>query len=84
MLLTIQTNYQPATDLGYLLHKHPDKHQVFDLSFGKVHVFYPESGVESCKVAMLLAVNPVTLSRNSSRNYADSFKLGHYVKAILG
>ncbi|MGB8344576.1 MAG: hypothetical protein WCD86_06810 [Ktedonobacteraceae bacterium] len=23
MLLTITTTYQPATDLGYLLHKHP-------------------------------------------------------------
>ncbi|WP_369293466.1 hypothetical protein, partial [Nocardioides sp.] len=23
MLLTVSTSHQPATDLGYLLHKHP-------------------------------------------------------------
>ncbi len=34
MLLTLTTTHQPATDLGYLLHKHPDKHQVFSLPFG--------------------------------------------------
>lgn len=27
MLLTLTTTHQPATDLGYLLHKHPEKHQ---------------------------------------------------------
>ena len=35
MLLTITTTYSPATDLGYLLHKHPDRLQTFDLAFGK-------------------------------------------------
>ncbi|MGQ0568808.1 MAG: hypothetical protein ACT4P5_04640, partial [Armatimonadota bacterium] len=25
MLLTITTTHEPATDLGYLLHKHPDR-----------------------------------------------------------
>ncbi|MBN64733.1 MAG: hypothetical protein CME20_25525 [Gemmatimonadetes bacterium] len=25
MLLTLSTTHQPATDLGYLLHKHPDR-----------------------------------------------------------
>ena len=43
MLLTITTTHQPATDLGYLLHKHPDRVQAFDLSFGTAHVFYPEA-----------------------------------------
>src|SRR5262245_29575162 len=42
MLLTITTTHRPAGDLGYLLHKHPDRFQSFDLSFGKVHVYYPE------------------------------------------
>jgi hypothetical protein len=36
MLLTISTNHRPATDLGFLLHKHPDRCQTFDLSFGMV------------------------------------------------
>ena len=29
-------------NLSYLLHKHPDRFQSFDLSFGQAHVFYPE------------------------------------------
>ena len=35
MLLTITTTHQPATDLGYLLHKNPARVQAFDLAFGK-------------------------------------------------
>ncbi|HVU68519.1 MAG TPA: hypothetical protein VHD63_15380, partial [Ktedonobacteraceae bacterium] len=34
MLLTITTTYQPATDLGYLLHKHPERPQTFALAAG--------------------------------------------------
>ena len=30
MLLTITTTHPPATDLGYLLHKHPERVQAFD------------------------------------------------------
>jgi hypothetical protein len=43
MLLTISTTQQPATDLGYLLHKNPARLQTEDLSFGKGFVFYPEA-----------------------------------------
>jgi hypothetical protein len=43
MLLSITTTHAPATDLGFLLHKHPDRHQSFELSFGTAHVFYPEA-----------------------------------------
>lgn len=35
MLLTITTTHVPATDLGYLLHKHPRKCQTFFMR--KVH-----------------------------------------------
>jgi RNA repair, ligase-Pnkp-associating, region of Hen1 len=54
MLLTITTTTPPASDLGFLLHKHPDKFQSFDLSFGKVHVFYPEVGAERCSACLVL------------------------------
>ena len=37
MLLTITLTEPPATDLGFLLHKHPDRLQIFDVS-------YPEAG----------------------------------------
>ena len=52
MLLTITTTYQPATDLGYLLYKHPAKVQTFDLAFGQAHVFYPEATEKRCTAAL--------------------------------
>jgi 3' terminal RNA ribose 2'-O-methyltransferase Hen1 len=64
MLLTISTTYQPATDLGYLLHKHPDRCQSFALGFGQAHVYYPEADPERCTAALLLAVDPVRLARH--------------------
>lgn len=64
MLLTITTTYQPATDLGYLLHKHPARAQSFPLSFGQAHVFYPEASIERCTAALLLDIDPVQLSRS--------------------
>ena len=64
MLLTLSTTHQPATDLGYLLHKNPARVQAFDLSFGRAHVFYPRATAESCTAALLLEVDPVGLVRN--------------------
>ena len=63
MLLTITTTHTPATELGYLLHKHPDRCQSFALSFGQAHVFYPEAIAERCTIALLLDVDPVKLVR---------------------
>ena len=77
MLLTISTQHEPATDLGYLLHKHPDRLQTFDLSFGKAHVYYPEAGQDRCAACLLLDVDPVGMVRGKNRN--QSFLLGHYV-----
>jgi 3' terminal RNA ribose 2'-O-methyltransferase Hen1 len=75
MLLTITTTHRPASDLGYLLHKHPDRCQSFDLSFGKVHIFYPEVGAERCSACLLLDVDPVGMVRGKSAN----FLLAQYV-----
>ena len=63
MLLTITTTHQPATDLGYLLHKHPNKCQTFWVSVGKAHVFYPEATTERCTAALLLDIDPIELVR---------------------
>ena len=63
MLLTITTTHKPATDLGFLLHKNPSRLHTFDLSFGKVHIFYPEASAERCTVALLLDIDPVSLVR---------------------
>ena len=46
MLLTLTTTYRPATDLGFLLHKNPERTQSFDMSFGRAHVTYPEATAE--------------------------------------
>ena len=77
MLLTISTTHEPATDLGYLLHKHPERCQSFNLSFGKAHVFYPEVSEKRTSAALLLDVDPVGMVRGKSRD--QSFLLGQYV-----
>lgn len=71
MLLTITTTSteSPATDLGFLLHKHPARVQATELSFGRAHVFYPEASPERCTAALLLEVDPVGLVRG--RGAAD-------------
>ena len=79
MLLKITTTHQPATDLGYLLGKHPERFQTKNLSFGQVHVFYPEVSNEKCTAALLMDINAVALSRNREKQYASSFKLEQYV-----
>ncbi|HYB16247.1 MAG TPA: 3' terminal RNA ribose 2'-O-methyltransferase Hen1 [Streptosporangiaceae bacterium] len=63
VLLTITTTRAPATDLGYLLHKHPDRVQAFATAAGTAHVFYPEATPQRCTAALLLEVDPVALVR---------------------
>ncbi|MEO1517727.1 MAG: 3' terminal RNA ribose 2'-O-methyltransferase Hen1 [Bacteroidota bacterium] len=79
MLLQITTTHQPATDLGYLLGKHPDRFQSKELSFGKAHVFYPEAQPDKCSVVLLLEMNPVLLSRQQHSRGKASYQLEHYV-----
>lgn len=81
MLLTISTTATedtPATDLGYLLHKHPDRVQSFQQSFGTVTVLYPEATEERCTAALVLEVDAVRLARTRGRDSPD-FSLGQYV-----
>lgn len=78
MLLTISTTLRPATDLGFLLHKHPDRVQEFERSFGTARVFYPEAGEDRCTAALLLEVDPVRLARSRGSSSPD-FSLGQYV-----
>lgn len=72
MLLTITTTHRPATDLGYLLHKHPDRYQTFSQSFGQAHVFYPEVTPERTTAALLLEVDSVGLVRGRDQSSALS------------
>src|SRR6266446_4459594 len=79
MLLTITATRYPATDLGYLLHKHPRRFQSFALSFGQAHVFYPEVRPERCTVTLLLDVDPVGLVRNRRQPGGEDAALEQYV-----
>jgi 3' terminal RNA ribose 2'-O-methyltransferase Hen1 len=80
MLLTVATTHQPTSDLGFLLHKHPDRYQSFEMSFGKVHVFYPEVSAERCAACLLLDVDPVGLVRDKNRS--SNFLLAQYVNDL--
>lgn len=75
MLFTITTTYQPATDLGYLLHKNPNNLNTIDLPFGQAHVFYSEVSPEKCTAVVLLDIDPVGLVRKKN----DAFALEQYV-----
>lgn len=77
MLLTITTKRYPATDLGYLLHKHPAKVQTVELTAGSAHIFYPEATDHSCTAALLLDIDPVRLVRGNGNGH--DFALEQYV-----
>lgn len=85
MFLTITTTGTPelpATDLGYLLHKHPDKAQAFSTSYGTAHVLYPEAEAGRCTAALLLEVDAVALVRRGKgkgRGGAPDAALAQYV-----
>ena len=67
MLLTLRTTHRPATDLGYLLGKHPQRVQRFALSFGEAHVFFPEADEGACTAALLLDLDPLALVASARR-----------------
>ncbi|MEW1634734.1 3' terminal RNA ribose 2'-O-methyltransferase Hen1 [Streptomyces sp. NPDC093801] len=85
MFLTISTTgttEKPATDLGFLLHKHPGRTQAFATSHGTAHVFYPEATDQRCTAALLLEVDPVALVRRGQgkgRGGAPDAALAQYV-----
>jgi 3' terminal RNA ribose 2'-O-methyltransferase Hen1 len=63
MLLTLRTTHTPATDLGFLLHKHPDHVHTRDFPFGRATVVYPEATADACTAALFLDVDPVGMVR---------------------
>ncbi|MGW6527919.1 3' terminal RNA ribose 2'-O-methyltransferase Hen1 [Streptomyces venezuelae] len=87
MFLTISTSgtpERPATDLGFLLHKHPDNRHTRSVSYGTAHVLYPEATPERCTAALLLEIDPVALVRRGKgkgkgRGGAPDAALAQYV-----
>lgn len=78
MLLTISTTHRPATDLGYLLHKSPERVHTVELPFGIARVFFTEASEERCTAALLVDVDPVNLVRKP-KGQSDSGPLVAYV-----
>jgi 3' terminal RNA ribose 2'-O-methyltransferase Hen1 len=76
VLITLTTTERPATDLGFLLHKHPARAQSFPMAAGTAHVFYPRADADECTAALLLEVDPIGLVRG--RRPGD-FALAQYV-----
>ena len=79
MLLTLTLTRPPATDLGHLLHKHPDRMQAFTLGSGTARVFYPEASDARCTAALLLDLDPVALVRGRPGAAGTDGLLASYV-----
>jgi 3' terminal RNA ribose 2'-O-methyltransferase Hen1 len=82
VLLTVTTTRRPATDLGYLLVKHPDRVHSFDVPTGTAHVLFPDAADDRCTAALLLDVDPQRLGAARGRKQQaapESFALGQYV-----
>ena len=76
MYLSLTTTHQPATDFGFLLHKHPDRVHETELPFGKAYLFYPEASEYRCEAVLVMDVDPVGLVRG--KGFADGL-LDQYV-----
>jgi 3' terminal RNA ribose 2'-O-methyltransferase Hen1 len=63
MFISIATTHRPATDLGYLLMKHPERLHEQELNFGKGLVFYPEASEGRCEAVLTIDVDPIGLVR---------------------
>jgi 3' terminal RNA ribose 2'-O-methyltransferase Hen1 len=79
VLLTLTTTSHPATDLGYLLVKHPDRLHEFDVPAGTARVCFPEASPQRCTAALILEVDPARLSRMAARSGPEGFALGRHV-----
>ena len=77
MLLTISTTHQPATDLGYLLHKNPNRSHEISMNFGKARVFFPEATEQRCTAALMVEMDQMSLVRRA--NDSSTFPLESYV-----
>ncbi|HTW25235.1 MAG TPA: 3' terminal RNA ribose 2'-O-methyltransferase Hen1 [Candidatus Baltobacteraceae bacterium] len=78
-MLTITMTTQPATDLGYLLHKSPFRLHSVEQVFGKAHVFYPETEPTRCTAALLLEIDSIGLVRNRRGPSGEAYALEEYV-----
>ena len=79
MLLTmLKAAHRPATDLGFLLHKHPDHVHTRGVPLREdSFVLYPEATEGACTAAILLDVDPVghgPRPRRQRRHHEDQLR----------
>ncbi len=67
MFLSIATTHQPATDLGFLLNKHPDRLHELELTYGKAWIVYPQASEARCEAVLALDVDPIGLVRGKGQ-----------------
>ena len=97
MLLTITYKGENTQELGFLLHKNPERTQQFELNYGKAYVFYPEVSNKCTTAALLLDIDPIDLARGKAgsrdgglfdyvndRPYAANSFLSTAIVRILG
>lgn len=68
VLLSISSTSPDSTDLGFLLHKHPDRVRSVAVGGGTAHVFYPEQSDSRTTATLFVEVDPIKLSRRSRGN----------------
>ena len=97
MLITIIYKGNNTQELGFLLHKNPERAQQFELSYGKAYVFYPQVSDECTTAALLLDIDPIDLARGkvgstegglfdyvNDRPYASTSFMSNAIVRIFG
>jgi 3' terminal RNA ribose 2'-O-methyltransferase Hen1 len=76
MLMTLEAALPDRRDLGYLMHKHPDRLQTFDAGSGEAVVFYPNALPDACSITMALlskrnGTEPAEISKRIEGAFVD-------------
>lgn len=84
VLLTISVTASAAmptaSDLGFLLHKHPGRAQSTEVFGGTAHVLWPQADERSATAALLLDVDTAALQRSRGRGQTpEGFALADHV-----
>lgn len=67
-LLASSDGSHAVRDLGYLLHKNPDRAFEREISVGDVTIFYSKTDETRCTAVLHLAVDPVSLVRGKNQS----------------
>jgi 3' terminal RNA ribose 2'-O-methyltransferase Hen1 len=88
VLLSITNTSEPATDLGYLLHKNPANVNSSEFGLGKAYVFYTSATPQRCTACLLLELDPVELVRGAQQleDYVNDrpFVSSSYLTVAMG